>query len=204
MFTRSVCTSTFVERTFSAMTRWTRTRQSLATVASKHVATVFKSGVERLQERLHIERQSSKSRPVWVKSTTPGYKLTGLHKFATEVCKGMDFATQLHAWQALSAAERREWSSKAKSKRIVLAPVLSPLDAFLSEQICHHASNAGHMWGLADPEAQFPLARHLVQHASRSGSEFQATVARWISDPVVAALTTCDPDFPETVDTPHM
>ncbi len=108
VFNRSVVTSTFVERAFSQLTRWSRKRQTLSSLSSRHTVSTFASMVARWEAArasrrrsllrkvsrtpsgpelpsqsnvLKRKRQSDKFRPHWMKVRARGARRTGLQMF---------------------------------------------------------------------------------------------------------------------------
>ena len=156
LFSRVVVTSTFVERIFSDLERWTKTRQSLSTIAAKHFTASFREGVSRLREQSAAFRPRSYwHRPLWLKSNASGARMTGLHLFQTNHTSNEFGAVALQRsiqdWRNLTPGERAQWNRRAKARCAVARNTMAPLDAFLHDDEPEIPSRC---WGLATVDGE--------------------------------------------------
>ena len=80
VFQRAVVTSTFVERCFAALTRFSKPPQSCATLAAKHTNATFAQIVEQWRASQGVcAHEQTKSRPAWMQTHVRGAKLTVYH-----------------------------------------------------------------------------------------------------------------------------
>ena len=74
-FQRAVVTSTFVERCFAALTRFSKPPQSCATLAAKHTNATFAQIVEQWRASQGVcAREQTRARPAWMRTSVRGFK----------------------------------------------------------------------------------------------------------------------------------
>ena len=85
-FQRAVVTSTFVERCFAALTRFSKPPQSCATLAAKHTNATFAQIVEQWRASQGVcAHEQTKSRPAWMQTHVRGFSLNGYQLFARDM-----------------------------------------------------------------------------------------------------------------------
>ena len=86
VFQRAVVTSTFVERCFAALTRFSKPPQSCATLAAKHTNATFAQIVEQWRASQGVcAHEQTKSRPAWMQTHVRGFSLNGYQLFARDM-----------------------------------------------------------------------------------------------------------------------
>ena len=168
-------TSTFVERAFSALTRFSKPPQSAATLAAKHTNATFGQIVEQWRASQGIcAHENARARPPWMRPSVRGARLQGYHVFAQEmrgVFKGQGVHDARAAlgkqWRDLPEEAKSTYRRHAESLRRLARCSGSPLDAVLKvtdervEGPC----------GVASREGPFPIRPHaLAEHLSGPGS----------------------------------
>ena len=87
-FQRAVVTSTFVERCFAALTRFSKPPQSCATLAAKHTNATFAQIVEQWRASQGVcAHEQTRTRPAWMRASVRGFKQNGYHLFARDMKK---------------------------------------------------------------------------------------------------------------------
>ena len=178
MFTRAVHTSTFVERVFSNLTRWTRRRVTAPSLAAKHTTSMFEQVVRLWRSRLgDTARPAHRARPGWLRSR--GSRINGFHVFVGKEWAGKQgrrkMGSMAAAWRALSPADRRRFSIRAASYRVRRNVVRwAPMEAE------SNACDAGEgPWRLSSRSGTWPLCRHRVAEALAGPGQFQRMAESW-------------------------
>ena len=171
VFDRVLPTSTYVERMFARLARWSETKGHklhLSQLAAKHFTNTFSSMVDSWREKsqkrgVFAKAKSNKHRPSWVKSGRQQQACTGLHLFsqdflvqhpnaphAREESGKERLARALRAWRLLSAQERQHWKRMARSRNHETRSAAAPVFDLV-----------GGPWNAASSHG-FPLSRHIV------------------------------------------
>ena len=171
VFDRVLPTSTYVERMFARLARWTETKEHnlhLSQLCAKHFTNTFSSIVETWRGKARksgiIARvRNNKERPSWVKGGRQQQCSTGLHICSQDFLVqnpnppgGQDesgeerLARALRAWQVLPVQERQHWKRVAKSQNRNRRTAAHPVFDLV-----------GGPWNAASSHG-FPLSRHIV------------------------------------------
>ena len=171
VFDRVLPTSTYVERVFARLARWSETRGQklhLAQLAAKHFTYTFSRLVESWREQaqkkgLVAKAKSNKHRPSWVRSGRAQQACTGLHLFSQEFLlqhpqpphgrqeSGEErLARALRAWRVLTLQERQHWKRLARTQNRERRAARPPVFEMI-----------GGPWNTASSQG-FPLGRHIV------------------------------------------
>ena len=88
VFQRAVVTSTFVERCFAALTRFSKPPQSCATLAAKHTNATFAQIVEQWRASQGVcAHEQTRTRPAWMQTSVRGFSLNGYQLVARDMKK---------------------------------------------------------------------------------------------------------------------
>ena len=174
VFDRVLPTSTYVERMFARLARWSGDKRAqtspVATCCQalhKHPSAVWLTAGERSRRNVVFSptAKSNKHRPSWVKSGRQQQACTGLHLFsqdflvqhpnaphAREESGKERLARALRAWRLLSAQERQKqhWKRMARSRNHETRSAAAPVFDLV-----------GGPWNAASSHG-FPLSRHIV------------------------------------------
>ena len=176
LFTRAVATSTYIERDFAKFSAWTKQApQGIATIAAKHACEALRSIVEREKRKRNLPKVSRRGRPAWARPRPLGRRLTGLHMFQKQVCRGGSLAASLVAWRALTPADQEAWNALARGRRVVAAVAAE------NDTVAIPPNAGGGPWGLWDLGGPWPLAHHVLQEHLCQGS-FKSLSASWSQD----------------------
>ena len=185
---RAVVTSTFVERCFAALTRFSKPPQSCATLAAKHTNATFAQIVEQWRASQGVcAHEQTRVRPAWMRTRARGSSKNGYHVFVSEMrsCfeeKGFHDAraTLSEQWWALPAETRSDYSQRAASIRRRARCCESPLDSMLSgkDEVVEGPC------GVASREGPFPIRPHaLAEYLCGPGST-QRVASEWRQAPM--------------------
>ena len=181
MFSRAVHTSTFVERIFSHLTRWSRRRLAAPSMAAKHTATMFEQVVRLWRSRLGECRPAAhRARPGWLRSR--GSRFNGYHVFVSRAWAGKRAGgkklSTAAAWRALSAADRRRFCLLAASYR-VRRDVVRSAPLAVEANACDVGEGP---WQLSTRGGAWPLSRHRLVEALAGPGKFQQLAKSWQED----------------------
>ena len=172
-FSRTLLTSTFVERIFANLTKWTSLRHHGADLlAAKHMTGCLKTVQQLLASRTPklTRRATARSRPAWVKKSS---HLTGLHLFCSQASTDSASASPADSWKRIQHAQK-QWrdlpprqktfwrmQARAKRSRSGEGQHSTASDAVLGSPPNHSASSM-HIVAGCDPGSICPV------HASTS------------------------------------
>ena len=188
LFQRAVVTSTFVERVFAALTRFSKPPQSSATLGAKHTNATFAQIVEQWRASQGVcAREQAIARPAWMRTFARGVKRTGYHLFASEMSscfKDHGFhdasVSVSEQWWALPAGTRNDYCQRATSSRRLARCCESPLDAMLrgTDEIVEGPC------GVASREGPFPIRPHALAEFLRGPGSTQRVASEWRQAPM--------------------
>lgn len=186
MFAECTTTSTYVERVFAHLSRWTERRLSLPTLAGKHTVRSFSDTVTRWRAREARSAQGSteRARPAWLHRNKK-VCITGLSLFRKERFKGRAhnpdyYNSSLKEWKALSEQERDGFVERAKVARSVAAVCQQAQDSAITER----SPDCGEgPWQLAAREGFTPIAEFPVRTALAGKAAFRTAVSAWKASP---------------------
>ena len=189
MFTRAVTTSTFVERLFRDLSGWTRTRQSLPTLAAKYLNAALKRSHRRwkLQIGENCMPNTDRSRPDWTKQVVPNGHTTGLHVFQRAMRRqaesnglsGFDrISWSLQQWDSLGEEQQRKYVHQALGERVIARTVQhSPLERHLARLTTYHPPSG--LWNMADVSSEYPLHRDHIDMSLQARGAWGRLVKQW-------------------------
>jgi hypothetical protein len=218
MYLRCMVTSTFAERIFAPLTRWTSARQArvgLHTVASKLVTTLFEEAVQRWWQACasdgNASAASGKCRSMVAKTNAPHHKQCAWHAYVEaqtppESLKGAAWGQRLAHFNSkraefdvLPLQDQTEWLNKAAASRAAARGRRAPLDRLLGLQA--EGEQLGGPWGLGarlgSLQASWPLSRAAVSEALERSSLDHAAAA-WAA--ATNRVFQEDEQFPDNVD----
>ncbi len=205
IFLRAVVTSTFVERLFAPLTRWSSTRQGPASLAAKHVIAVFTGVVHRWRRLQHTgspKLESHRCRPHWLKPLRKGSRLNGFQVFRAEFlkqkCRPLSGFRQeaLDAWVNLPSDERKAFKHTAQAMRKVAATQPSSLERVVEQHLQGHEEGHG-VWQSASQSSPWPLATGPLRELLAGRGAFARVSKEWLQER--STIAEADPTFPDTV-----
>jgi hypothetical protein len=192
MFAECTTTSTYVERVFAHLSRWTERRLSLPSLAGKHTVRSFSDTVTRWRAREARSDQGSsvgnsgaeRPRPAWLQRNKK-VCITGLSLFRKERFKGRAhdpdyYHSSLEEWKALSEQERDGFAERAKVARSVAAVCRQAQDSAITERSPECGEGP---WQLAAREGLTPIAEFPVRTALAGKAAFRTAVSAWKASP---------------------
>ena len=187
-FQRAVVTSTFVERCFAALTRFSKPPQSCATLAAKHTNATFAQIVEQWRASQGVcAHEQTRTRPAWMQTSVRGFSLNGYQLFARDMKNnfednGFHDANTLLAeqWWALPAETRSDYSRRAASIRRRARCCESPLDSMLGgiDEVVEGPCN------IASREGPFPIRPTALAEYLRGQASTERVADEWRQAPM--------------------
>ena len=164
VFDRVLPTSTFAERIFARLNRWSDRkgpRPHLTTLAAKHAVFHFRHLTELWRQEEQAagrvpKPRSQRARPTWAHGSRKGRVLNGTHVFAEEA--GLDVSRVSRLWRLLAPQERERYAQMARVRN-AQAKVLQAREAERQEMA---EGRTGGFWNMSAARG-FPMDRALVE-----------------------------------------
>lgn len=192
MFAECTTTSTYVERVFAHLSRWTERRLTLPGLAGKHTIRSFSEMVGRWRAReagggrasSAGHREAERPRPTWLYRNKK-VCITGLSLFRKEMFKLRDHHTDfwrssLEEWRALSEEQRGDFVARAEVARSVATVCRQAQDSAITERSPECGEGP---WQLAARQGPTPIAEFPVRSALAGKAAFKTAASAWKASP---------------------
>ena len=187
-----VVPSTFIERQFAAFNRWNG--GTLPSLASKHVARMWKETVRGWRKRSKQKKNTSKKRPEWAKakSLKCASRQNGYHMFvknfkSERILAGLPtsshgghaefFQAAKATWDRMTQEEKAEYSAAAKRENLIRNAVAAGND---DAPAADNAMPLQGPWGLVTAEDEWPLSDRVVEEYLQRKGGFEKAKKAWL------------------------